>query len=119
MEEQLILEVKNLGNIVIRLEPAMSPMTYSRLIKALPTRSSVIKYGQILIMPVDLGLVSESRRTNMKPLEVGYWVKKRSLVISLNNVDLGEPVNIIGYVVSGMELLGKVNGGMPVKLHAE
>ncbi|BDR91764.1 hypothetical protein Vsou_08570 [Vulcanisaeta souniana JCM 11219] len=116
MENELILEVKDLGNIVIKLEPAVSPLTYTRLGKSLPTRANAVKYGQVIIIPLDLGLVSEGKRTSLKPYEVGYWVKKRSLVIALNNIDLGEQVNVIGYVTSGVEFLGKLNGGYSIKL---
>ncbi|WP_069806586.1 hypothetical protein [Vulcanisaeta thermophila] len=116
MEDQLILEIRDLGSVTIKLEPAVSPMTYARLVRSLPTKMNLIRYGQIIIIPIDLGLVSEGRRTSMKPLEVGYWVKKRSLVVSLGNVDLGEPINVIGYVTSGAELLSKINGGAFVRL---
>ncbi|WP_243677864.1 cyclophilin-like family protein [Vulcanisaeta distributa] len=117
MESELILEVKDLGNIVVRLEPALSPpLTYARLGKSLPIRSNAIKYSQVILIPLDLGLVSEGKRTSLKPYEVGYWVKKRSLVIALGNVDLGEQVNVLGYVVNGAELLSKLNGGYSIKL---
>ncbi|GAB6947105.1 hypothetical protein JCM16161A_12350 [Vulcanisaeta sp. JCM 16161] len=116
MESELILEVKDLGNIVIRLEPALSPLTYSRLGKSLPTRANAIKYSQVILIPLDLGLVSEGKRTSLKPYEVGYWVKKRSLVIALGNVDLGEQVNVLGYVINGAELLSKLNGGYSIRL---
>lgn len=116
MESELILEVRDLGNVVIRLEPAISPLTYARLGKSLPTRANAIRYSQVIIIPLDLGLVSEGRRTSLRTYEVGYWVKKRSLVIALGNVDLGEQVNVIGYVINGAEILGKLNGGYPIKL---
>ncbi len=112
----MILEVKDLGNIVIKLEPAVSPLTYARLGKSLPTRTNAVKYGQVIIIPLDLGLVSEGKKTSLKHYEVGYWVKKRSLVIALGNVDLGEQVNVIGHVASGVELLSKLNGGYSIKL---
>ncbi len=115
MENQLILEVKDLGNIIIKLEPAISPLTYARLGKTLPMRVNAIKYGQVIIIPLDLGTVAEGKRTSLRPYEVGYWVKKRSLVIALGNVDLGEQVNVLGYVATGMELLGKLNGGYSIK----
>ncbi len=55
MENELILEVKDLGNIVIKLEPAVSPLTYTRLGgKSLPTRANAVKYGQVIIIPLDL-----------------------------------------------------------------
>ncbi|MFB6470547.1 MAG: hypothetical protein TU36_004855 [Vulcanisaeta sp. AZ3] len=116
MENQLILEAKDLGSIIIRLEPAISPLTYSRLSKSLPTRINAIKYGQIILMPIDLGTINEGKRTNLRPYEIGYWVKKRSLIIALNNVELGEPINVIGYVISGTELLNKLNGGYPLRI---
>ena len=116
MENELILEVKDLGNIVIKLEPALSPLTYARLGKSLPTRVNAIRYSQVVLIPLDLGLVSEGKRTSLRPYEVGYWVKKRSLVIALGNVDLGEQVNVLGYVINGAELLGKLNGGYSIRL---
>ncbi len=116
MESELILEVKDLGNIVVRLEPALSPLTYARLGKSLPARANAIKYSQVILIPLDLGLVSEGKRTGLKPYEVGYWVKKRSLVIALGNVDLGEQINVLGYVINGAELLSKLNGGYSIKL---
>ncbi|ADY02238.1 MAG: hypothetical protein ACP5GZ_02525 [Vulcanisaeta sp.] len=116
MENELILEVRDLGNIIIKLEPAISPLTYARLGKSLPARANAIKYSQVIIIPLDLGLVSEGKRTSLKPYEVGYWVKKRSLVIALNNIDLGEQVNVLGYVINGAELLNKLNGGYSIRL---
>lgn len=116
MESELILEVKDLGNIVVKLEPALSPLTYARLGKSLPTRTNAIKYSQVILIPLDLGLVSEGKRTSLKPYEVGYWVKKRSLVIALGNIDLGEQVNVLGYVINGAELLSKLNGGYSIKI---
>ncbi|MCG2864367.1 MAG: hypothetical protein RXN89_02050 [Vulcanisaeta sp.] len=116
MESQLILEVRDLGNIIVKLETAISPITYSRLSKSLPTRTNAIRYGQLIIMPLDLGVISEGKRTSLRPYEVGYWVKKRSLVIALGSIDLGEQVNVLGYVMSGVDLLGKLNGGHSIRI---
>ena len=116
MENQLILEVRDLGNIVIKLEPTLSPITYSRLSKSLPTRTNAIRYGQVIILPLDLGAVSEGKRTSLRPYEVGYWVKKKSLVIALGDIELGEQVNVLGYVVAGVELLSKLNGGYSIRV---
>jgi hypothetical protein len=112
--DELILEIRGVGSIRVKLDPALSPLTFSRLMKTLPSRVNGVRYGSLVIIPLDLGLVSEGRRTNLRALEVGYWVKKRGLVMAMDNVDVGESVNVIGYVKEGAELLSKLNGGFSV-----
>ncbi len=117
MNSILILEFRS-GIVIVRLDPAVSPLTYSRLVNSLKTngRSNALKVGKIVIIPFDLGLVTEGRRTCLKSREVGYWVKKRSIVIALEDFDFGEQVNLLGQVVDGIDVLDKAGNGCTIKL---
>jgi len=115
----MILEVRGIGTIKIKLDPALSPLTFSRLMSAVPSRVNAVRYGSLIIILLDLGLVSEGKRTSLRALEVGYWVKKRSLVMAIDDVDVGENVNVVGYVSEGSEVLSKLNGGFPVLIKVD
>lgn len=102
---KLILRFKDGTTVEVKVETSSSPVTVSKLIAAAPLSSSVIRAGPEAIIPLDLGVGPETFRTFARRGEVIYIPKSKQLIIAISNVDLGDRVNPIGFLLGDPEKL--------------
>ncbi|MCD6357607.1 MAG: hypothetical protein DRJ67_09295 [Thermoprotei archaeon] len=82
------------------------PVTYSALRRAMPLTAMAHRLGGILLLRLELRGKAESHRATLGLGEVAYWPPADALVVSLEQlVKMPSPVNPLGVVVEGLELL--------------
>ncbi|RLF05527.1 MAG: hypothetical protein DRK00_04175 [Thermoprotei archaeon] len=92
------------------------PKTYSALQRAIPLAARAHRLGGALLLRLELGCKVESHRAALGVGEVAYWPPADALVIALEQlVRMPSPVNPLGVVVEGLELLRSLEECREVK----
>ena len=101
----------------IKLTRNISPITVERLFKICPVTSTVIKKGDLVMIPIDLRVASEKKpRKKLLKGEIGYSPLSRMLVIAIRDAELSLPLNYIGKLLGDTEKIKKLSTGLSVKL---
>ncbi len=96
---KLALKFRDGSQMEIKLETSAAPITVSKLLASLPLNASIIKAGPQAIIPLDLGTGPETFRTFARRGEVIYVPKNKQLIIAISNIEVGDRINPIGFLM--------------------
>ncbi|MCS7364438.1 MAG: cyclophilin-like fold protein [archaeon GB-1867-035] len=123
MDVRLIkISFKDIGSIIVELREDWNPKTIDKIIKNLPRRSRANRWGDEVYFSIGIRVEEENSRVDMEVGEVAYWPPGEALCIffgptpvSITNKPRAySPVNPIGVVKEGMEILSRIKGGEEV-----
>lgn len=118
----LKVSFKDVGSVIIELREDWNPKTITEILKNLPRRSRANRWGDEVYFTINVKVEEENSRVVMEVGEVAYWPPGEALCIffgptpvsTTNKPRAYSPVNPIGVVKEGMEVLSKIKGGEEV-----
>lgn len=123
MSAKLIkISFKEVGSLIVELREDWNTKTINEILKNLPKKSRANRWGDEIYFSVGIKVKEENSRVDMEVGEVAYWPPGEALCIFFgptpvsitNKPKAYSPVNPIGIVKEGMEILYKIRGGEEV-----
>ncbi len=119
---KLKISFKNVGDVFVELKPDWNPKTVNKIVESLPISSTANRWGDEVYFDIGIKVEEENSRVDMEVGEVAYWPPGHALCIFFGPTPVSEsdkpkaysPVNPVGIVVSGIEVLHRVRGGEEV-----
>ena len=118
------ISFENIGEVIVKLVREWNPKTIEKLIKILPVTSIANRWGDEIYFDIGIEIEEENSKIDMEIGEVAIWPPGKALCLffgptpisSSNKPKAYSPVNPIGMIESGIEILNKVNSGVKVKV---
>ena len=124
MEQRIIAQIENVGEIEIELDDRISPKTTKSFLENLPFTLGINLWGEEIY--TDASPINESAE-NAKELvelnDVAYWPSGKAICLFFGPTPIGKkgeikpysPVNVIGKIVNAdKKILFKIKDGMNV-----
>jgi hypothetical protein len=102
---RLEIQVSNRGSAICEVVRHLAPITSGTILKNLPLEDRVHRFGENFVY-VETGLVigAEKQRSRFKRGDVAFMISNGSVCIFVRD-SLAQPMNPIGTVLSGLELV--------------
>jgi len=120
--EVILLRFHGIGEVTVALDPAENPSTVSKLSNALPFRSVASRWGDEVYFETPVKHAEEKGRVEMEVGAVAYWPRGKAMCIFFGPTPVSQgdrpkaysPVNFVGTVEAGLDLLSKIEDGCQV-----
>jgi len=93
-----------------------SPMTVDNLAKALPFEGRAAKWREEIYFETPVRLGAEKPRPKVEVGTIAYWPMGSALCIFYGPTDPYSPVNIVGKIVSNLEIFRTVKSGTKIRV---
>ncbi len=93
-----------------------SPMTVDNLAKALPFEGRAAKWREEIYFETPVRLGAEKPRPKVEVGTIAYWPMGSALCIFYGPTDPYSPVNIVGKIVSNLEMFRTVKSGTKIRV---
>jgi len=104
--------VRGKGSLTIGLYKHLAPVTVQAVLDELPLSSRAMVYpGAMVTMLTKLKIGVEKQRLECSKGDVAFLAANGSICIFLTNAQSQRPLNPIGKVEEGLELLQKISAG--------
>jgi len=111
---KILLIVEGYGEAEAELIRFHSPVTVDNLAKALPFEGRAAKWKEEIYFETPVKLGSEKAKPKVDVGSLAYWPMGSALCIFYGPTDPYSPVNIVGRVVSNLELFRSVKSGTKI-----
>ncbi|MEM1554792.1 MAG: cyclophilin-like fold protein [Thermoproteota archaeon] len=123
-ETKVIIEFEGIGIVEAVLTDEVNPKTYLAIIKALPFESEAETWGEEVYFSTPVSASLEKGKRKVEKGDVGYWPPGKALCLFFgrtpastdDNPVAASPVNIVGKITRGIELLKNVRDGVKIKV---
>jgi hypothetical protein len=120
-EAEILVEVEEVGKLVIELNFARNPETVKAILDALPVESRVNRWGDEIYFTIPVEVGPENTTSKVEVGDVAYWPPGKALCIFFGPTPISEddrpkpasPVNVVGKV-GDATVLRKVKDGATV-----
>jgi len=121
---KLTIEFEGLGCVEGELYSELNPETFEALIRSLPIESTVETWGKEVYFEVPVSVGRENAKREVSIGDIAYWPDGRCLCIFFGPTPISvdekpiaaSPVNVVGRVISGLDILSRVEDGIRVKV---
>jgi hypothetical protein len=121
---KLIIEFEGLGCVEGELYSELNPETFEALIRSLPIESTVETWGKEVYFEVPVSVGRENAKREVSIGDIAYWPDGGCLCIFFGPTPISvdekpiaaSPVNVVGRVISGLDILSRVEDGVKVKV---
>lgn len=121
---KLIIEFEGLGFVEGELYSELNPETFEALIGSLPIESTVETWGKEVYFEVPVSVGRKNAKREVSIGDIAYWPDGRCLCIFFGPTPISvdekpiaaSPVNVVGRVISGLDILSRVEDGVKVKV---
>jgi hypothetical protein len=93
-----------------------SPMTVDSLAKALPFEGRAAKWREELYFETPVKLGAEKPRPKVEVGTIAYWPMGSAICVFYGPTDPYSPVNIVGKIVSNLEMFRTVKSGTKMRV---
>ena len=93
-----------------------SPMTVDSLAKALPFEGRAAKWKEEVYFETPVRLGSEKAKSNVEVGSLAYWPMGSALCIFYGPTQPYSPVNVVGKVVSNLDLFREIKIGTKIRV---
>ncbi len=116
---------EGVGTVIGELNPNRSPKTYELIVKALPFESTAYRWGEEVFFSTPVSVEEENAVEVVDYGTIAYWPPGNALCLffgptpvsrSPDEIRPYSPVNVLGKVVEGIELLNRVQSGVRVRV---
>ena len=110
------LVAEGVGEAEAELIRFQSPMTVESLTKALPFEGRAARWKEEIYFETPVKLGSEKAKSKVEAGSMGYWPMGSALCIFYGDMEPYSPVNIVGRIVSNLELFRNVKSGTKIRV---
>lgn len=93
-----------------------SPMTVENLAKALPFEGRAAKWKEEIYFETPVKMGSEKAKSKVEIGTIAYWPMGSALCIFYGPTDPYSPVNVVGKVVSNLEMFQALKSGTKIRV---
>lgn len=109
---ELVLSLRTRGEAQAEIFRHLSPMTVNVILRNLPIQGRVARHQDLFVyVPTNLVVGVEKGRKEFRTAEISYFALNSSICVFLKDAKVGRPMNPLGKVTSGFELLQSANSG--------
>ncbi len=105
MTEEIKVVVKGKGKMVFSLNRIRSPRTINWFLRSLPLKGNLYRDGKLMLIETNIKVSPEKPVTRVNKGEFGYWPLKRAIFIAKEESKIKFPVNLLGKLVKGFDVL--------------
>jgi len=126
MSQRIGLKIvfKDVGEVEAILDPQLNPHTVESVVKALPIKGRANRWGDEIYFSTSIKAGEENAREEVDVGDIGYWPPGNALCIFFGSTPAStgskpraaSPVNVIGRVISELDMLQKVRNGCEVSI---
>lgn len=110
--------VRGKGSFVLGLYRHLAPITVAALLDSFPVSSRAMVYPGMITLLTNIKTGVEKQRTDFSKGDVAFLAANGSICIFLKNAKSERPLNPVGKVEEGLELLQGVRPGDVVQIAA-
>jgi len=111
------VSVRGKGNFTLGLYRHLAPMTVTAVLEELPLASrAMVTPGAMLMLLTRIKIGVEKQRLEFSKGDVAFLAANGSLCIFLANVRSQRPLNPVGKVEEGLDLLQRITAGDVVEI---
>ncbi len=110
------VEIQGFGEARGELIRFLAPQTVDALLRILPLRGRVSISNAQVYFEVPMKIGNEKAVTKVERGDVGYWPFGAALCFFKEQMRPYRPVNLVGKVLSGLEVFQNVPSGTPIKV---
>jgi hypothetical protein len=110
------LTAESYGEAEGELVRFQSPMTVDSLAKALPFEGRAAKWREELYFETPVKLGAEKPRPKVEVGTIAYWPMSSAMCVFYGPTDPYSPVNIVGKIVSNLEMFRTVKSGTRIRV---
>ena len=93
-----------------------SPITVDGLAKALPFEGRVARWKEEIYFEIPVKLGSEKAKSKVEVGAIAYWPMGSALCIFYGPTDPYSPVNVVGRIVSNLDMFRTVKSGTKIRV---
>ena len=108
----ITIEVYGKGNAEGEVFRHLAPITINSLLRNTPLQGRVIRFKDLFIY-ITSGIITgvEKARKSFQKGEIGFLSSNGALCFFLENCEVAMPINLLGKVISGLDVLMKAGAG--------
>jgi len=111
------MEVQNKGYVIFDIFKHLSPLTISTLLNNLPIKARVNRYkDSFIFILTDIVAGSEKAKLEFNKGDIAFLTYNGSICIFLKDIKLDRPMNPLGRVSEGLNIVENLNSGDSVTL---
>ena len=110
------LIVEGFGEADAELVRFHSPVTVDNLANALPFEGRAAKWKEEVYFETPVKVGSEKAKSKVEAGSMAYWPMGSALCIFYGDMEPYSPVNIVGRIVSNLELFRSVKSGAKIRV---
>jgi len=108
--------VRGKGNFTIGLYRHLAPITVTTLLEEMPIASRVMMYPGMITLLTKIKLGVEKQRLEYSKGDVAFFAASGSICIFLQNAKSDRPLNPVGKVEEGLDVLQNVSAGDVIQI---
>jgi hypothetical protein len=120
----LVFKFEGVGEVLVELDPTRNPKTVNQVLEALPFNATAQRWGDEVYFTTPIRVGEESSQEVVEVGTLAYWPPGRALCLFFGPTPASQreepraasPVNPVGRVVQGLELLPKVESECRVEV---
>ncbi len=105
----LEVTVSGKGKMFFKLNTVRSPRTLRKFLIHLPCSSVLYESSPLLFCEMDLSIAPEKAVNEVRKGYFGYWPMNKALFIAKNNGSVNFPLNVLGHIEKGVNVLNKLS----------
>ncbi|MEM3078614.1 MAG: cyclophilin-like family protein [Nitrososphaerales archaeon] len=109
---RITIEVYGKGRAEGEVFRHLAPITLNALLRNMPSQGRAIRFKDQFVY-ITLGIVAgvEKARKSFQKGEIGFLSSNGALCFFLENCEVAMPINPLGKITSGLDMLSKVGAG--------
>jgi len=113
---RVTVALEGLGTCTAELVRVLAPRTVEALIRSMPLNSRAFPGRGYVYFQVPLEMGAERPRREVEEGAVAYWPQARAVCVFLEKLRFSYDLSLLGRVVEGLEVMGRVRAGTPLTL---
>lgn len=93
----------------------LAPRTVDAILRLLPLQGRVAIWKEQVYFQVPLKIGQEKGTKKISPGDIAYWPMGNSICVFLSTMQPQGPMNLVGKVLSDLDIFGKVKSGTRIK----
>ena len=113
---KVTFSIEGLGDAMGEFHRFAAPRTADSILKRLPVQGRAALYGEEVYFQIPVKAPAESARSIFEVGSVGYWPMGDAICVFFGPTKPYSPVNLLGKILSGLELFRSVKSGTLIQV---